>query len=512
MPTIVVTEPYTLAEGQSVSFANENGFMLQGMGSLTLAGAATVVAADGAAIPAEGIFGVAPGGAGRVRLEATGSLRVESQLPASAAGSDATGIAASPYASSMYNYGLVEVAANGAATGIRLEMTASTNGNYNLITIGGSGTVRVTSHGDAATGVAMDTYRDGRIHSNGAIEVTGHTAAVGVSVVGEYSHFSNHGTIRAHAADGESVGVHWSATTASFYNGGTIAADWALRVVALSKPAWTEAAFRNFGDMIGDIDLGSGSNYLTNEGRIVGDVWLGSGDDVYTSTQGVLDGRAFGGMGADTLKGSPNAERFLGEAGADNLSGGGGDDSLDGGADSDFVRGGDGNDSLAGGGDFDDLHGNIGDDLVWGGDADDWVVGGQGHDRLFGDAGWDVVLGNLGNDSALGGVGGDWVRGGQGDDAIFGEDGDDWLSGDRGSDTLYGGAGADIFHTWSEAGMDRVTDFNALDGDRVNLLAGTTYTLTQLGADTVIDLGAGHQMVLVGVQLTALPAGWIFGA
>jgi hypothetical protein len=60
--------------------------------------------------------------------------------------------------------------------------------------------------------------------------------------------------------------------------------------------------------------------------------------------------------------------------------------------------------------------------------------------------------------------------------------------------------------------MDLVTDFNAAEGDRVQLDPGTHYTLAQQGADTVIDFGNGDQMVLQGVQMGGLPDGWIFGA
>lgn len=41
---------------------------------------------------------------------------------------------------------------------------------------------------------------------------------------------------------------------------------------------------------------------------------------------------------------------------------------------------------------------------------------------------------------------------------------------------------------------------------------GATYTVSQVGADTVIDMGAGNQMILVGVQMSTLTPGWIFGA
>jgi Ca2+-binding RTX toxin-like protein len=104
------------------------------------------------------------------------------------------------------------------------------------------------------------------------------------------------------------------------------------------------------------------------------------------------------------------------------------------------------------------------------------------------------------------------VRGGQGDDLVNGGAGDDFVSGDRGNDTITGGAGADLFHGSQDAGIDRVLDFHLSEGDRVMLDPGTTYTVSQVGTDTVIDMGAGNQMILVGVQFSTLTPGWIFGA
>jgi Ca2+-binding RTX toxin-like protein len=138
------------------------------------------------------------------------------------------------------------------------------------------------------------------------------------------------------------------------------------------------------------------------------------------------------------------------------------------------------------------------------------VVGGKGDDVLYGDAGNDIVWGNLGNDTLDGGDGDDQVRGGQGDDSLSGGAGNDYISGDRGNDTESGGPGADLFHGSQDAGIDKVLDFNYAEGDRVMLDPGTTYTVGQVGADTVIDMGGGNQMILVGVQLSSLPSGWIF--
>ena len=39
---------------------------------------------------------------------------------------------------------------------------------------------------------------------------------------------------------------------------------------------------------------------------------------------------------------------------------------------------------------------------------------------------------------------------------------------------------------------------------------GTVYTVSQVGADTVIDMEGGGQMVLANVQFSSLTAGWIF--
>src|SRR5690606_1247459 len=103
-------------------------------------------------------------------------------------------------------------------------------------------------------------------------------------------------------------------------------------------------------------------------------------------------------------------------------------------------------------------------------------------------------------------------RGGQGDDLVNGGAGDDYVSGDRGNDTVTGGPGADLFHGSQDAGIDRVMDFNLFEGDRVLLDPGTTYVLVQVGADTVLDMGGGHQMILVGIQLSSLTGDWIISA
>ena len=194
------------------------------------------------------------------------------------------------------------------------------------------------------------------------------------------------------------------------------------------------------------------------------------------------------------------------------VQGGGGGDTLTGGSGQNYLRGNAGNDSVQGGAVFDDINGNAGNDTASGGLGDDWVVGGKDNDLLFGDSGGDLVFGNLGADTCEGGEGDDIVRGGQDNDIVRGGAGADFISGDRGDDTMSGGAGADTFNTFAETGLDRVLDFSAAEGDRVQLAPGTTFSLAQSGADTVISMTGGGQMVLVGVQLSSLPQGWIFGS
>jgi Ca2+-binding RTX toxin-like protein len=197
--------------------------------------------------------------------------------------------------------------------------------------------------------------------------------------------------------------------------------------------------------------------------------------------------------------------------GQTDISGGQGDDTLQGNTFDDVMRGGDGNDSVQGGSAFDDINGNKGADTIDGGSGgSDWLVGGQGDDLITSHHSGNILYGNLGNDTLVSGDGVDVVRGGQGDDSIVGGAGNDFISGDRGNDTESGGPGADIFHGSQDAGIDKVLDFHQAEGDRVQLDPGTTYTLAQVGADTVIDMGNGNQMILVGVQLSALKDGWIF--
>jgi Ca2+-binding RTX toxin-like protein len=258
--------------------------------------------------------------------------------------------------------------------------------------------------------------------------------------------------------------------------------------------------------------------------------------DIYSTVSGFIYGNnqenfVYGSASSENIFGLEGNDTLWGWSGNDYVEGGDGNDRLEefqsslngndtylAGAGNDtiieangtnYLRGEAGDDSLSGGSGFDDMHGNMGNDTLRGNDGEDWVVGGKDNDLLFGDAAWDIVYGNMGNDTVDGGAGNDWVRGGQGDDTVMGGAGDDWLWGDKGNDTISGGAGADIFYSLAGAAIDRITDFSYASGDRLKLEGSPSRTITQVGSDVLVDMGNGDQVILVGVSLSSLGAGWI---
>jgi Ca2+-binding RTX toxin-like protein len=200
---------------------------------------------------------------------------------------------------------------------------------------------------------------------------------------------------------------------------------------------------------------------------------------------------------------------LAGGSGDDALHGFAGNDTLSGGDGVNHLRGADGSDSILGGAGRDDVNGNVGADTIDGGaGGPDWLLGGQGGDLITAHGGSNILNGNRGLDTVTGGAGDDVVRGGQGSDQLAGGAGADHLYGDLGDDTLRGGAGADTFHFATGGGHDVIADFNPAEGDRIRIDDGAHYTLSQSGADTVIALGDGSQLVLTGVP-QASAEGWI---
>lgn len=186
-----------------------------------------------------------------------------------------------------------------------------------------------------------------------------------------------------------------------------------------------------------------------------------------------------------------------------------GDDTLTGGVADDYMRGGAGQDLIIGGDGFDNTHGNVGSDTIHGGAGPDWVVGGQDSDLLHGDDGDDYMHGNRAADTCLGGAGADTILGGQEADSLSGGDGDDRLLGDRGNDVLSGGPGADRFEIAAGGGVDQVVDFSYWEGDRAYVPLGASYQLTTAGADVIVSLGGGDQLILLGAAGSNPTPDWV---
>ncbi|WP_160494886.1 S-layer family protein, partial [Pseudomonas sp. L-22-4S-12] len=135
----------------------------------------------------------------------------------------------------------------------------------------------------------------------------------------------------------------------------------------------------------------------------------------------------------------------------------------------------------------------------------------------------------------LGGSDGSTHTGGAGNDYISGGAGNDSLIGDSGNDILLGGSGADLF-TWTtgDTGNDVIKDFNAGEGDRIDLsdllsdmddsadlsqylgldtdtstlLISTTGTLATEGANVTIKVeNAGVNVLTASDTINSLIAG-----
>lgn len=149
-----------------------------------------------------------------------------------------------------------------------------------------------------------------------------------------------------------------------------------------------------------------------------------------------------------------------------------------------------------------DLTGNGAANALTGNSGRNVLIGGNGNDVLAGLAGHDKLVGGNGNDRLLGGNAGDTLLGGNGRDTLIGG---------GGFDRLTGGAGGDTFVFNDGFARDRITDFNAGQGDRLqfddNLWSGSlsaqdvVNSFAQFGSDGIIfDFGNNDRVTLVGVH------------
>jgi beta-glucanase (GH16 family) len=182
----------------------------------------------------------------------------------------------------------------------------------------------------------------------------------------------------------------------------------------------------------------------------------------------------------------------------------------------------DGRDTLTGTSAAESLWGGANDKLVGGGGDDLYYLqststtvveaAGGGVDKVVAWAG--TSLTDYANVENLQVEGANIYGAGNGaDNVIEGGAGAQQLYGAGGQDVLVGGAGADVFIVYKGEGNDVVQDFSVADGDMIRLKAGyATFAqvqahMSQVGADTRIDLGGADGLILRNVQMGQLTAG-----
>lgn len=362
-----------------------------------------------------------------------------------------------------------------------------------------------------------------------------------------------------HSNDGDDVLIGGAGADSLNGGNGADTADYSASAVAVTVNLLTGTG--SGGDAAGDLLVGIenvvGSAF---DDSLVGDNFVndligGAGDDTLKGNDG--DDRLFGGLGKDRAEGGLGNDLLQTSNGNDTLLGGDGDDTLGAGSGTDLVRG------EAG---FDQLFGSNGNDRMFGGADDDILVGGNGRDTLAGEAGADNLNGgaqvdtasydtaasgvavslNTGSGSAGDALGDTLVAienlegsgfadvldgstaanridGGAGGDSIDGLAGADVLIGETGADTMTGGADNDQFWFFIGDGADVITDFTAgagtddlirifARGAAVDTLAEVLALSTQVGADVVINFGAGDTITLQNVTLGTLDASdFLFG-
>jgi Ca2+-binding RTX toxin-like protein len=166
--------------------------------------------------------------------------------------------------------------------------------------------------------------------------------------------------------------------------------------------------------------------------------------------------------------------------------------------------------TLSVGTDYTDLSGNSGlpADTFFYVDTQPATLGTAANDTLKGNNSGNTLLGLDGNDTLSGNGGNDWLVGGTGKDVLNGGPGNDYLFGGPGNDKLTGGVGADTFVFQAGFGKDVVTDFQASQGDKIDLrqldVSFADLVLTDAGHHTTVVTIGTDSITLNGVDASHL--------
>lgn len=272
----------------------------------------------------------------------------------------------------------------------------STTGSQNTITIQSTGTVisnafpAVLNEGDNATtrnfgditsfgssGFSQGTGANGIFENYGQVSTNAFNGLGAIYVetfTGAVSDFTvrNFGEVSSANPAAPTINTVDATGTTSMYNSGLISSP---GIAVLDGAA--DLVFENSGTVIGDVDMGEGTNtYRGFGGTVTGTIIGGDNDDQITIDQN--GGRADGGLGDDTLTVAATLNQASGF---------------------ETVR-------IVGTGDFairtDDtdtvINGNAGSNVIEARGGSDTIRAGLGDDELVGGTGKDILIGGTGAD------------------------------------------------------------------------------------------------------------------
>jgi hypothetical protein len=403
--TIFVDSSYTVNSGDTLDLAGGIGFKLQVRNhttiNLDIDGTVNVdggglwrsigvmssnsIHGDAAIhVGADGVLAVTNNTTGAVATGAFTSVRNmaflnDGELRVTALAGSGAGVVDNSDSAILENTGSVSIEGGGLAYGLFSQFGGATLSNSGDITTVGAYSAGLACQGESSCtndgliktfGVNSTGYSAGIVVLGGSATNNGQINARGVGdVVGieaeTLSGLTNTGVINAVSfGSTPSIGVLFSTDS----GGGLVANDGVIHadVAFITNDAWnvggviTNDVVINTGRVIGDVELGDGSDGVSNTGRIIGDVDMGDAGDIYIGNRGHLSGVIIGGLGNDNITTGVENDLIYGDE--QDSSAAGGDD---------ILRGMKGDDQLFGGVGTDTLLGGAGVDTLSGGDADD---------------------------------------------------------------------------------------------------------------------------------------------
>lgn len=268
-----------------------------------------------------------------VRIDTKGLVRTYNQEAGASAILIADGDASITNAGRIVANGAIGVTVSG--DGNTIENTGSIKGASGVVLghVGSAGD-KLVNTGTIAAGVFDDFTQNGR--RNNGVYAEGDDTVIVNKKGGVISAVSSEGA--GVAIGGNFVAANHGGDGSRVDNRGTITSKEWYGVDFFNMHDVDAASLVNSGTIRGGAGSFRGNDIgetVVNKGKMVGDVLLNAGDDIFRGSNGVVDGRIFGGAGADTILGGKGKDRIFGESGADRLDGGKGSDRLTGGAEAD---------------------------------------------------------------------------------------------------------------------------------------------------------------------------------